>query len=61
MTELFSYRKLTVYQQSKKYVADIYRLLLKFPSDERFALAGQLRRAAIFNNVKHCRRYGKVF
>ena len=47
MVEVFGYRKLLVYQKSRDYVAMIYRLLRKFPTEERFALCDQLRRAAI--------------
>lgn len=47
MIEVFGYRKLLVYQRSRDYVAMIYRLLQKFPTEERFALCDQLRRAAI--------------
>lgn len=44
---MFAYRKLDVYANSKKYVAEIYRLLQKFPNEERFAMCNQLRRAAV--------------
>lgn len=44
---MFAYRKLEVYANSKKYVADIYQLLQKFPNEERFAMCNQLRRAAV--------------
>lgn len=47
MVDVFGYRKLLVYQKSRDYVAMIYRLLRKFPTEERFALCDQLRRAAI--------------
>ena len=47
MIEVFGYRKLLVYQRSRDYVAMIYRVLQKFPTEERFALCDQLRRAAI--------------
>ncbi len=47
MVEVFGYRKLLVYQKSRDYVAMIYKLLRKFPTEERFALCDQLRRAAI--------------
>ena len=44
---MFAYRKLDVYANIKKYVADIYQLLQKFPNEERFAMCNQLRRAAV--------------
>ncbi len=38
---------LTVWQRSHALVLDVYRLSKKFPSDERFGLTSQLRRAAL--------------
>ena len=43
----FSYRKLNVYQLSKKLVTDIYKLIGTFPNTETYALSDQLRRAVI--------------
>jgi four helix bundle protein len=43
----FSYRKLNVYQLSKKLVTDIYKLIGTFPNTETYALGDQLRRAVI--------------
>ena len=43
----FSYRKLNVYQLSKKLVTDIYKILGTFPNTETYALSDQLRRAVI--------------
>ena len=45
--EYFSFRKLDVYQESKKYVLHIYELLKQFPKEEQYALCDQLRRAAV--------------
>ena len=45
--EIFSYRRLVVYQHSRKYVKTIYALTKTFPKEELFALTNQLRRAAI--------------
>ena len=45
--EDFTYRKLRVYQQSKKLVLVIYDLLRYFPKEENYALCDQLRRAVI--------------
>lgn len=47
MEEIFAYRKLVVYQHSRKYVTYVYKLISKFPSEERYALCDQLRRAVI--------------
>lgn len=45
--EEFTYRKLRVYQQSKKLLLVIYDLLKYFPKEENYALCDQLRRAVI--------------
>ena len=41
------FKNLIVYQKSKELVKQVYALLKQFPDDERFALCGQIRRAAI--------------
>jgi four helix bundle protein len=41
------FKNLIVYQKSKELVKQVYALLKQFPDDERFALCGQMRRAAI--------------
>ena len=41
------FKNLIVYQKSKELVKHVYMLLKQFPDDERFALCGQMRRAAI--------------
>lgn len=41
------FKNLIVYQKSKELVKQVYALLKRFPDDERFALCGQMRRAAI--------------
>ena len=43
----FLYEKLEVWQLSMDLVDKIYVLLRNFPNEERFALASQIRRAAI--------------
>ena len=45
--EVFGYRKLIVYQKAKDVVKQTYRLLKKFPIEERYALCDQLRRASV--------------
>lgn len=47
MNEVFSYRKLIAYQKAKEIVKHTYRLLKKFPSEERYAMCDQLRRASV--------------
>ena len=42
-----NYRTLMAYTEAKKLVKQIYVLLRKFPSEERYALCDQLRRAVI--------------
>lgn len=41
------YKNLKVYQIAKVIVKNVYQLMKKFPSEERYALCDQLRRAAI--------------
>lgn len=43
----YSFEKLTVWQESKELVKDIYRLTKDFPSEEKFGLISQLRRASV--------------
>lgn len=45
--EVFGYRKLIAYQKAKEVVKRTYKLLKKFPSEERYAICDQLRRASI--------------
>jgi four helix bundle protein len=42
-----SYRDLKVWQIAMELVTDIYKLTSTFPSDERFGLTAQIRRAAV--------------
>jgi len=51
--------KLNVYQFSQELALECYRVTKKFPSDERFALMQQIRRAAIsvhLNIAEGCSR-----
>ena len=41
------YKNLKVYQDAKGLVNDVYKLMKKFPAEERFGLCDQLRRAII--------------
>jgi four helix bundle protein len=45
--EVFSYRKLIAYQKAKEVVKYTYKLLKKFPAEERYALCDQLRRSSV--------------
>ncbi len=44
---MFGFQKLEIYNLSKEIVKDTYRLVKKFPSEEKFALAQQMTRAAV--------------
>ena len=43
----YNYQRLEVYKVSKELVYLIYQLLKKYPSEEKFALCDQIRRAII--------------
>lgn len=45
--EVFGYRKLVAYQKAKEVVKRTYKLLKKFPPEEKYAMCDQLRRASI--------------
>ena len=45
--EIFGYRKLVAYQKAKEIVTKTYKLLKKFPAEERYAMCDQLRRASL--------------
>ena len=47
MDKTYHFEKLEVWRQSRKVVVAVYKLLNKFPTEERFGLCDQLRRAAI--------------
>ena len=45
--EVFGYRKLIAYQKAKEVVKRTYKLLKKFPAEERYAMCDQLRRSSV--------------
>jgi len=45
--EVFGYRKLIAYQKAKEVVKRTYKLLKKFPAEERYSMSDQLRRASV--------------
>ena len=47
MEEVFGYRKLMAYQKGKEVVMQTYKLLKKFPAEEKYALCDQLKRASV--------------
>ena len=60
MRDEFFYRKLNVYQKAVDLVAEIYKLLRKFPPEERYALCDQIRRASVSvpsNNAEGMSRF----
>ena len=44
---MYSFERLEVWKDSKSLVVDIYRLSKGFPSEEKYGLTSQIRRAAI--------------
>ena len=43
----YPFENLNAWQESRKYVVEVYRLLEQFPQSERFAFIDQIRRAVI--------------
>jgi four helix bundle protein len=56
---LKSYRDLEVWKRALLLVADIYRVTRKLPSDERFGLTAQMRRAAVSVTSNIAEGYGR--
>ena len=46
----YSFEKLEVWQKSRVLVKEVYALSRKFPSDEKFGLVSQIRRASVSVN-----------
>ena len=44
---MFGFRRLIAYQKAKEVVKRTYKLLRKFPAEERYAMCDQLRRASV--------------
>ena len=44
---MFNFEKLEVWQKAIDFADDVYRMTKTFPSDERFGLTNQMRRAAV--------------
>lgn len=47
MEDIYFFEKLDVWQKSRQLVVQVYKLLEKFPDEEKYALCDQLRRAVI--------------
>lgn len=45
--ELYSFEKLVVYQKARMLLITVYKLLNKFPVEEKFALCDQIRRSIV--------------
>ncbi len=45
--EVFGYRRLIAYQKAKEVVKESYKLLKRFPAEERYAMSDQLRRSSV--------------
>ena len=45
--EVFGYRRLVAYQKAKEVVKMTYKLIKKCPSEERYGMSDQLRRASV--------------
>jgi len=43
----FAFEKLTVWQNARKLVKEIYKITRSFPEDEKFGLVSQIRRAIV--------------
>ena len=44
---IYSFEKLKVWEKAKDFTVAIYKVTAKYPSDEKFGLVSQLRRACI--------------
>ncbi len=47
MRQKLSHENLDVYRLARQFAVDLYRETSKFPSEERFGLTSQIRRAAV--------------
>jgi four helix bundle protein len=56
-----SYRDLVAGQKAMKFVTEIYEVTQRFPSEERYGLTNQLRRAAVSVPSKYCGRASSLF
>jgi four helix bundle protein len=60
---MFNFEKLDVWQKSIVFADSVYSLTKSFPSDERFGLTNQMRRAAVSissNIAEGCSRKSKT-
>jgi four helix bundle protein len=59
MTKIESYRDLLVWQKGMDIVESVYRLTDKLPTDERWGLNSQMRRAAVSIPANIAEGYGR--
>lgn len=43
----YNFEKLNIWQESRAFIKEVYKVLAHFPESERYALANQIKRAAI--------------
>jgi len=55
-----TFQDLEVWKNSHAFVLGVYRLTATFPTDERFGMISQFRRAAVFHSGEYCRGISKV-
>ena len=58
-TVVASYKDLRIYQRSYKLALEIHKITLKFPSQERWELGNQLRRAVTSVPINIAEGYGR--
>lgn len=44
---IYSFEKLVVWQEARKFAVAVYKVTAGFPSEEKFGLTNQIRRAAV--------------
>ena len=55
----FRFEKLTVWQESRVFIVKLYKITSKFPSEEKFSLTDQIRRAGVSIALNIAERSGK--
>ena len=53
-TEIRDYKDLIVWQKGMQLAKQIYQLTQSFPTEEKFGLVSQMRRAAVSNTIQCC-------
>jgi hypothetical protein len=56
---LKSFKELKVWQKAYQLCLEMYKVTDSFPTDEKFGLISQIRRAAVSIPSKYCRRIWK--